>query len=134
MVGWGAKGFYIDTKAFSDMKATTVAQAIIGDDAVMHFAAVGNIDEIETERLRLTSVEYETLVSHFLASLQSYDAIPNAGYTTSDAFFPAKGHFNIFITCNVWLAHVLKESGIRFVSWTPIPLSVSLSHSVFQAE
>ena len=116
------------------MKATTVAQAIIGDDAVMHFAAVGNIDEIETERLRLTSVEYETLVSHFLASLQSYDAIPNAGYTTSDAFFPAKGHFNIFITCNVWLAHVLKESGIRFVSWTPIPLSVSLSHSVFQAE
>ena len=134
LVGWGAKGFYIETKEFSDMKASTVAQAVIGDDAVMHFAAVGNIDGIETERLRLTSAEYDTLVSQLLGSLQSYDAIPNAGYTTSDAFFPAKGHFNIFRTCNVWLAHVLKESGIRFGAWTPIPLSVSLSHSMFQAE
>ena len=44
LVGWGAKGFYIETKEFSDMKASTVAQAVIGDDAVMHFAAVGNID------------------------------------------------------------------------------------------
>ena len=42
LVGWGAKGFYIETKEFSDMKASTVAQAVIGDDAVMHFAAVGN--------------------------------------------------------------------------------------------
>ncbi|MCH1386535.1 MAG: DUF2459 domain-containing protein [Rhodobacteraceae bacterium] len=95
LVGWGAKGFYIETKEFSDMKASTVAQAVIGDDAVMHFAAVGNIDGIETERLRLTSAEYDTLVSQLLGSLQSYDAIPNAGYTTSDAFL-RQGTFQYF--------------------------------------
>jgi uncharacterized protein (TIGR02117 family) len=57
LVGWGARGFYIETKNFSDMKVRTVVQAVFGDAAVMHFAAVGNIDKIKTEKLLLSAPE-----------------------------------------------------------------------------
>ena len=114
------------------MKVRTVAQAVFGDAAVMHFAAVGNIDKIKTEKLLLSAPEYEALLSNLMGELQSFDAIENAGYTNTDAFFPAKGHFNIFRTCNVWLAKVFRDTGLRFGVWTPIPLSISLSHQRFQ--
>lgn len=132
LVGWGARGFYIETKNFSDMKVRTVAQAVFGDAAVMHFAAVGNIDKIKTEKLLLSAPEYEALLSNLMGELQSFDAIENAGYTNTDAFFSAKGHFNIFRTCNVWLAKVFRDTGLRFGVWTPVPLSIALSHQRFQ--
>jgi hypothetical protein len=94
----------------------------------MHFAAVGNIDKIKTEKLLLSAPEYEALLSNLMGELQSFDAIENAGYTNTDAFFPAKGHFN----SNVWLAKVFRDKGLRFGVWTPIPLSIALSHQRFQ--
>jgi len=114
------------------MNARTVAQAVFGDAAVMHFAAVGNIDKIKTEKLLLSAPEYEALLSNLIGALQSFDAIKNAGYTNTDAFFHTKGHFNILRTCNVWLAKIFRDTGLRFGVWTPIPLSISLSDQRFQ--
>ena len=132
ILGWSAKGFYIETKEFSDMRAGTVVRAIIGDDAVMRFAAVGPLPEMEFDTLSLNDDEFHLLVDNILASLKSRDPIPGAGYTSSDAFFHANGRFNILSTCNVWVSNLFAQSGLAFGLWTPIPLSVSLSLAIYQ--
>ena len=132
MLGWGAKGFYIETKEFSDMRVGTVVRAITGDDAVMRFAAVGPLPEMKFETLSLNDDEFHLLVDNILASLKSRDPIPGAGYTNSDAFFHANGRFNILSTCNVWISNLFAKSGLAFGRWTPIRLSVSLSLALYQ--
>ena len=132
MLWWGAEGFYIETKEFSDMRVGTVVRAIIGDDAVMRFAAVGPLPEMEFDTLSLNDDEFHLLVDNILASLKSRDPIPDAGYTSSDAFFHANGRFNILSTCNVWVSNLFAQSGLAFGLWTPIPLSVSLSLAIYQ--
>ncbi|MBQ0765923.1 MAG: DUF2459 domain-containing protein, partial [Sulfitobacter litoralis] len=57
-----------------------------------------------------------------------------AGYTQTDGFFEAKGTFHILRTCNVWIGERLREAGIRFGIWTPMPLSVSLSFDLYQSK
>lgn len=54
-------------------------------------------------------------------------ALPYAGFTDTDAFFPAVGPFNLTRTCNVGVGERLRAAGLPFGAWTPTPQSVRLS-------
>ncbi len=52
---------------------------------------------------------------------------PAKGFGLTDAFFQAKGRFNIFYTCNEWLGRQLRAAGVPMGIWTPTTQAVDLS-------
>ena len=62
------------------------------------------------------------------------DRLAIEGYTPTDGFYAAKGRFDLLRTCNVWIGERLRDAGLRFGRWTPMPLSVSLSFDLYQAD
>lgn len=127
LLGRGARGFYTSTAALSDMKAATVLQAATGDTAVMRVDAVGAIrDFTHIPRIALTEAELTRLVNAILASFDTQTTLPLKGFTATDAIFPARGRFNLFATCNVWVGQVLRAAGLPIGRWTPFPQSIRL--------
>jgi uncharacterized protein (TIGR02117 family) len=140
VVGWGAQHFYTQTRASTDLGLYALWRGIVGDSSVLRFDIAGALpDDLDARRLALTDTEYATLLDEVWGSLTTdADGLPiNAdvdGFNQTDGFFAAKGRFNILRTCNVWIGDRLRAAGLRFGLWTPMPLSVSLSFDLYQAE
>jgi hypothetical protein len=77
--------------------------------------------------LDLAPARLETLTSAILHTLADPAPLPDAGFTASDAFFPARDRFHLFNTCNVWVARTLRAAGHPFGTWTPTPFAIRLS-------
>lgn len=99
-----------------------------GDSAVIRLDVVGPIPSLaQIPRVALSQAEITRLIDEILASFTEESPLPIAGFTATDAFFPAKERFNLFNTCNVWLGKVLRAAGLPFGRWTPFPQSIRLS-------
>lgn len=128
LVGWGAKGFYTSTATLSEMQAATVWQATTGDSSVMRLDILGHIEPAHgITFVTVSRTELDNLTSAILDSFAETTPLPLAGFTATDAFFPAKGRFNLFNTCNVWVGQMLRAAGLPFGRWTPFPQSIRLS-------
>jgi uncharacterized protein (TIGR02117 family) len=128
--GWGSAAFYTTAGTYADITASAVLTAASGDDAVIRLDALGRLPKMENLRfLNLSEEQFQALLSQTAAAFASQTAIDHPGFTGTDAFFPAHGHFNLLRTCNVWLGETLRASGIPFGLWTPANWSVSLSLS-----
>ena len=133
LVGWGSRAFYTTAGSYSDITARAAITAITGDSAVLRLDALPDLtgwDELR--ELALSPAQYAALLAQIDGvlirdNIGEPKLIVNAGLTTTDAFFAATGHFNIFRTCNVWLGEVLRASGLRFGAWTPTTAAVNLS-------
>jgi uncharacterized protein (TIGR02117 family) len=140
VVGWGAQHFYTQTRTSTDLNLPALWRGIIGDSSVLRFDIAGALpDDLDARRLALTNREYTTLLDEVWDSLSTdADGQPTLadvdGFSQTDGFFAAKGQFNILRTCNVWIGDKLRAAGLRFGIWTPMPLSVSLSFDLYQAE
>ena len=136
VLGWGARDFYTTVGSYSDVTARAVWRGLTGDSAVMHVSLAGPLDSIPVRRLNLDDTQYARLFDAIEASFARGPAtqpLPVPGLSAHDRFYPAKGRFNLFNTCNVWIGEVLRTAGVRFGRWTPLPLSVSLSHILYQS-
>ena len=139
VVGWGARDFYTQTPTYADLSLPAIWRGMIGDSSVLRLDIAGALpDDLPARRLALSEREYAALLDGIWATLKTdADGEPIrsdvAGYTQTDGFFEAKGTFHILRTCNVWIGERLREAGIRFGIWTPMPLSVSLSFDLYQS-
>ena len=77
--------------------------------------------------MRLTQDQFEALIVAIQSSIEDQTPLTGLGLTGTDAFSPAKGRFDVFRTCNVWVSKVLNAAGVRMGRWTPTPYSVTLS-------
>jgi uncharacterized protein (TIGR02117 family) len=128
MLGWGSAAFYTTAGTYADITASAVLTAATGDEAVIRLDALGPLPKMENlSFLNLSEEQFQALLSQTTAAFASQTAIDHPGFTGTDAFFPAQGHFHLFRTCNVWLGETLRASGIPFGLWTPANWSVSLS-------
>lgn len=140
VVGYGALEFYTQTPTYRELALPALWQGVIGDEAVLRFDIVGTLAPgLPVRAAHLTESQYEALLNSIYGSLAldpggQPDRITAAGYSVSDGFFAAKGRFSLLRTCNVWIAEQLRAAGLRFGLWTPMPLSVSLSFDLYQAE
>ena len=90
--------------------------------------ALGPLPALENLRiLQLSEAQFQALLTQTAAAFASQTKLDHPGFTGTDAFFPAQGHFSLFRTCNVWLGETLRASGIPFGLWTPANWSVTLS-------
>ena len=129
-LGWGDKGFFIETPTWSDLKVSTAANALlIPSDCCLHvsYTRVGLLGT-DAHSVMISNDQYERLTKFIEQSFKTDELgqriqIQNAAYGYNDAFFAAKGNYHALNTCNSWVGRALKTAGVRVPLLTPMPKS-----------
>lgn len=121
-IGWGDKGFYLDTPTWADLKISTAVNAVLlPSETAMHITYIHE-EPLESKKVVKCSMddeEYFNLIAFIMASFNSSsggfkaDLIKGSGYTDFDNFYEAKGSYFAFKTCNTWTNEALRISGVR---------------------
>jgi uncharacterized protein (TIGR02117 family) len=125
-LGWGDKGFYLETPTWSDLKASVAFKAAFGlSTTAIHATYYEQMNESETcKRIMISREQYGRLVQYIKSTFQfdgNGNLMPiatNANYGNTDAFYEAKGSYSLFSTCNTWSNNALKVSGQKCCVWT----------------
>lgn len=124
-MGWGDKGFYLETPTWADLKLSTACKAATGiSTSAMHCTFYGSMKEGERcKKIFLSREEYQNLVHFVQDSFQqkSNDFIKintNAVYGERDVFYEANGSYSLFYTCNTWANQALKAANQKAALWT----------------
>ena len=131
-VGWGDKGFYLDTPTWADLKVSTALKAAFWlSESAMHCTfydkmTVGR----DCRKLMLTKSQYLKLIAFVK---DKFDRDQNgkpiliktdAVYGPNDAFYDAKGSYSFLDTCNTWTNNGLKAAGQKAALWTPTDFGI----------
>lgn len=126
-IGWGDKGFYLDTPTWDDLKFSTAFKAAFWlSESAMHSTYYKKMTEgSDCKMIMISRNQYKDLV-HFVEAKFDTDqngnfmVIPtNAVYGDHDAFYDAKGKYSFLNTCNTWANDALKAAGQKAALWTP---------------
>ena len=126
-MGWGDKGFYLQTPTWADLKFSTAFKAMTGlSSSAIHATFYKNIaPDSSTVAIHISREDYKDLTQFITESFDLDDKgnsihIPsvNDGYGDMDAFYEAKGSYNLFYTCNTWSNNALKAAHQRAALWT----------------
>lgn len=124
-IGWGDKGFYLNTPTWNDLTFETAFKAAFGfSTTAIHVTYYKKILENEKcVKLSLTGLQYKKLCDYILKSAQMennefINIKTNAVYGKHDAFYEANGTYSIFKSCNTWTNKGLKTSGQKSCLWT----------------
>ncbi len=136
IIGWGSREFYTNTAQYSDMEFGTIWRAATGDAAALHIAPGGDISKSEgVMPIIMTQAGFDEMIDFMLGSLQlanqKPDLIEGATFGYGDLFYEAKGRFNIFNPCNVWVSQALNTAGVSAGIWTPTTYSLRLHHKLY---
>lgn len=130
--GWGDKEFYLETPTWADLKFKTSINAVFGlSTSAMHTTFYKNISEGKNcKKLRLSTEQYGRLIYYIESTFEKekngdfINIVTNANYGFYDAFYEAKGSYNLFFTCNTWTNIGLKECGQKACFWTPFATGI----------
>jgi uncharacterized protein (TIGR02117 family) len=125
-IGWGDLVFYKSTPRWSDLDVATALSAATGlGPAALHVQYRPGPGPTERcAALTIGAVQYRKLAEYIGGTLIAAGTPVAAGYGGSDAFFPARGRFSLFKTCNVWVGQGLKAAGLPTRLWTPFAFQV----------
>lgn len=126
-MGWGDKGFYLETPSWSDLKFSVAFKAAFGlSSSAIHATFYKKLDEDENcIKIKMSENDYLKLIDFISKSFKKdkegyFENIKTtANYGDSDAFYKAKGCYNLFYTCNTWANNALKSSNQKACFWTP---------------
>lgn len=126
-IGWGDKGFYLQTPQWSDLKFSTAFKAMFYlSTSAIHATFYPQINEDEScKAIQISYRQYEAL-NRFLVNSFDLDTggntihIPsvNDGYGSTDAFYEARGKYSLFYSCNTWANNALKAAEQKACLWT----------------
>lgn len=120
-IGWGDKGFYLDTPTWADLKFSTAFNAaFLPSETAMHIA-YHESTPVVGERVKLCSMnaeEYMRLIAFIFSSFEMKNGfnpaiIKGKGYTDVDNFYEANYNYYLLKTCNTWTNESLKIAGVR---------------------
>jgi len=124
-IGWGDKGFFLDMPTWDDITFSLAFHAAFWlNSTAMHATYYKEMFESETCRpINISYEQYGRLVAYIIDRFKTDDEgcfinIPtNAQYGLTDAFYEAKGRYNLFYTCNTWTNSALAACGQRHCLW-----------------
>ncbi len=132
-IGWGDRGFFLKTRTWDDLTATTTANALLWPSTTcLHVVYLREADLSKSYRsVRISGEQYASLVDFVKASFRFGDqgrplAIANEAYMWCDGFYEAHGSYHCFNTCNCWVADALEATGVRVPWFAPMPKTVFL--------
>ena len=121
-IGWGDKGFYLDTPTWADLKLSTAVNAIfLPSETAMHITYYQDVPK-ESEhvvRCSMSKEEYQNLITYVNTSFENEGSkdgaqlIAGKGYAQNDNFYEANGSYWGLKTCNTWVNEALKIAGVR---------------------
>ncbi|WP_027376307.1 TIGR02117 family protein [Kaistella palustris] len=125
-IGWGDKGFYLDTPTWADLKFSTAVKAAFWmSESAMHCTFYSEITEDQNcKRILLTDSQYADLIKYIEAKFdhdsngQTILVQTDAVYGKDDAFYEAKGKYSFLNTCNTWTNNGLIAAGQKGALWT----------------
>ena len=130
-MGWGDKGFFLETPTWSDLKVSTAFNALFYlGSATMHttFYKESELQEnASCKKISISKENYQKLVNFIENSLKTsengdYQLILKGetphSYGDDDIFFEAKGAYSLFYTCNTWTNNALKAANMKACLWT----------------
>lgn len=126
-IGWGDKGFYLDTPTWADLKFSTAIKAAFWlSDSAMHCTFYNTMKEgDDCKMIMISRNQYLNLVKFVEDKFDrdqngNFMLIPtDAVYGDNDAFYDAKGTYSFLYTCNTWSNNALKAAGQKAALWTP---------------
>ncbi|WP_207219992.1 TIGR02117 family protein [Emticicia agri] len=130
--GWGDKGFYLETPTWADLKASVAFKAAFAlSTSAIHATFYKSLREgSDCVKINISREQYSRLVKYiqdsFITDAQGHLMYiqTNANYGKEDAFYEAKGRYNIFHTCNTWANNGLKSCGQKASLWTPFDTGI----------
>lgn len=125
-MGWGDKGFYLETPTWAELKMSVAFKAATGlGSTAIHATFYNNLSPSETcKEIVISKDQYQRLVDYIMDSfLQTKDQHlinikTEAHYNKYDSFYEAKGSYSMFHTCNTWANSGLKACGQKACLWT----------------
>ncbi len=131
--GWGDKEFYLNTPTWGDLKLTTAFKAaFLPTKTIMqvHGYYQKPKESKRVVKIVLNEEQFQKLNIYVAQSFnqnnknQAIEIKPNSKYQFKEKFYPAKGTYSIFKTCNNWVNKGLKQAGIETALWAPFDKSV----------
>lgn len=136
-IGWGDKGFYLNTPEWKDLKVSTALVAATGiGETALHVTYYNNIklDDL-TKPIEISENQYLALIKYIENSIEfGSNGKPQliettAQYGQNDAFYEAHRSYSIFFTCNSWTNDALKSAGIKASKWVAFDKGILYQHS-----
>lgn len=124
--GWGDKGFFMDMPTWDDLTFNLAFKAAfwLGTTAMHATYYKGLTENNDCRKIMISKIQYERLVT-FISEKFKKDIKGNfiniktdAAYGATDAFYEAKGRYNLFYSCNTWTNDALSACGQKHCLWT----------------
>ena len=116
-IGWGDRGFYLETPTWADLKVSTALKATTGlSSSALHTTFYKSMKEdAYCKKIQISTRDYQNLVVFINDSFEkkSGETIKietDAVYGKNDIFYEAKGSYSLFYTCNSWANQALKAA------------------------
>ena len=126
-IGWGDKGFFIETQTWNDFNVSVAANALLlPSESCLHVSYTRPGYYEGAASVKVSNDQYEKLVGFIKQSFVRTATdqpiqIADSAYGSTDAFFEAHGRYHLFNTCNSWAGRGLKKSGVRVPWLSPLP-------------
>lgn len=124
-MGWGDKGFYLETPTWADLKASTAFKAVFFlSSSAMHVCYHKKLKPSPACRpIKISAQQYQKLINFYQSTLlrkaQAIQLIKDKGYTAYDNFYEARGTYSFLKTCNVFTNDALKYASVKAPYWSP---------------
>jgi len=135
-MGWGDKGFYLETPQWSDLKFSVAFKAMFGlGTTAIHATFYETLpDNKSCKKIMISNGQYARLIQYISNSFQKDAAghvvriVTSANYNNADAFYEANGSYSMLHTCNTWANSGLKYCGQKACFWTPFDTGIFLKY------
>lgn len=135
-IGWGDKGFYLDTPTWADLKFSTAFKAAFWlSESAMHCSYYRTMKEGDDCKMIMISRDQYKKLAAFVEKKFDRDENGNfilvptkAVYGNNDAFYDAQGTYSFLDTCNTWTNNALKAAGQKAALWTPTDYGIFIHY------
>ena len=125
-LGWGDKGFFLDMPTWDDLTLRLAFNAAFWlSSTAMHATYYKELEENDACRRIMVSREQYVRLIDFISNRFRKDPDgrfinikTDAAYGLTDAFYEARGRYNLFYTCNTWANDALAACGQKHCLWT----------------
>jgi uncharacterized protein (TIGR02117 family) len=132
-IGWGDRGFYLNTPTWDDLTLGTALQALFWpSESCVHVTMTrGEYWRDEGQMVRISRHQYRELADFILRQLKRNEqgdviVVPDITYGEDDFFLEAHGRYHALNTCNSWVGRAMRQAGIRVPWLTPLPRTMFL--------
>jgi uncharacterized protein (TIGR02117 family) len=128
-IGWGNRDFFLETPTWQDFRLATALRSLFTpSESVLHVEYVSSQINESYHSIRVSLREYQQVCQFIDETIaKEGDTAVTATtktYGVSDRFYPSRGSYHLFNTCNQWTGRGLKRAGVRTGLWTPLQQQV----------